>query len=363
MGMLLAICEPEKQAVYLPGNRSLLFDKGLRWGSRTWTLGAGDKETFLKGFSSAFREDGADHFASFLKRREAALLSLCVQPVPFIAQTRLVVGLGLPSPLETGFLLDRLTGCPYLPGSSVKGLLRAAARLVQKGELEGEKIFWDVHLERIFGPEITPGAIPKTGETTFYDAFPSRWPSLEVDVLTPHYGKYYRDAVVPGDWDNPVPVPFLAVMAGTTFHFYIQAAPSDFESLKKLLGIALDWLGIGAKKSSGYGVFGKEAPAAPTQPHAEPVPSKAPRPAQPPPRPPRPAAAEIAWDNVELRLLQGSITAHKGRQTAACERSEVDREIVKALVRRQELRAEVDVLKLSSGEYRLVRVKSWRRPS
>ena len=302
MGMLLATGEPGRPPVYLPGNRSLLFDKGLRWNSQTWTLGAGDKENFLREFSVAFREDGASHFASFLERREAALSSLGVEPIPFTSQTRLVVGLGLPSPLETGFLLDRLTGCPYLPGSSVKGLLRAAARLVRQGELAGEKSFWDIHFERIFGPEITPGATPKTGSAIFYDALPARWPKLEVDVLTPHYGKYYREGVVPGDWDNPVPVPFLAVAAGTTFRFSIQAASPDFKSLKQLLGIAFDWLGIGAKKSAGYGTFGAEvtvAEAEPIIPTAQPRPPKS---SKPPAAPPRPSLGSVGKPPVSVGM-------------------------------------------------------------
>jgi CRISPR-associated protein Cmr6 len=37
---------------------------------------------------------------------------------------RLVVGLGLPSPLETGITLHHLYGFPYLPGSAIKGVTR-----------------------------------------------------------------------------------------------------------------------------------------------------------------------------------------------------------------------------------------------
>jgi CRISPR type III-B/RAMP module RAMP protein Cmr6 len=359
MGALLAMGEPGKP---MPGNRSLLFDKGLRWSSRTWTLGAGDKEEFLRQFSAAFRADGADHYSSFIARREAALLDLGVQPTLFTTQARLVIGLGLPSPLETGFLLDRLTGCPYLPGSSVKGLLRAAARLIRQGELNGEKPFWDTHFERIFGPEIAPGAISKTGSAIFYDAFPACWPDLEVDVLTPHYGKYYREGAVPGDWDNPVPVPFLTVKSGTTFHFYLQATGPDGESLKQLLGTALDWLGIGAKKSAGYGVFGAETAATEVVP-TQPTRPRSPLPPEPPQARQRPASVEITWDNIELSVRQSTVIARKGKQTAECPRGDLEREAVDALIRHRTLRADVIVLKAPSGEYRIVKIKAWRAPS
>ncbi|MFY9825287.1 MAG: type III-B CRISPR module RAMP protein Cmr6 [Thermoanaerobaculia bacterium] len=337
-----------------PGNRSLFFDKGMRYDA-SGKIGAREKGEFLRDFAGEFAKHGGEAYAAFLARRHEALR---VEPIPFFTQARLVIGLGLPSPMETGFLFDRLTGCPYLPGSSVKGLLRATARLVQQGELAGDKDFWDENLDRIFGPEISPDSAPRTGEAIFYDAFPAGWPVLEVDVLTPHYGKYYREDVAPGDWDNPVPVAFLAVAAGTPFHFYIRAKEADFGQLKTLIATGLDWLGIGAKKSAGYGVFGKEAPAAPVK--AQAAPSKPPRQPEPPPPPPLPPKPPLAWDNVELTLREGFVIARRGRQTASCRRDEVAKEILDALKKKREVRAEVEVLKISNSEYRLGLIKAWR---
>jgi CRISPR-associated protein Cmr6 len=341
-----------------PGNPSLLFDKGMDRYGEDWKIGAGEKEKFFRAFANTFRTQPTDEFGEFLNRRRGAFKHLGIEPIPLTTQTRLVVGLGLPSPLETGFLLDRLTGCPYLPGSSVKGLLRAAARLVRQEELEGDKPFWEAHANRIFGPEIAPGSTPKTGEVIFYDAFPALWPRLEIDVLTPHYGRYYREGVDPGDWDNPVPVPFLAVAPGTTFHFYLQAVITDFQKLEELLALALDWMGIGAKKSAGYGIFGKDAPPAEAR--------SSQRPAEPPPQAspiisPKPSLSEASWDNVELRRHQGSVVAYRGKQTASCRQSEVEQDLLQALTRTRTLRGDVDVLKIKGGEYRLVRVRKWTR--
>lgn len=358
-------------ALSSPSNRALLFDKGMDRYGDSWQVGAGEKESFLKAFAAMFRNGAGSHFDSFLARREAALMSVGAQPVPLTSQTRLVVGLGLPSPLETGFLFDRVTGCPYLPGSSVKGLLRATARLVQQGGLRGDKPFWDEHFERIFGPEIVPGSTPKTGGAVFYDAFPAAWPSLKVDVLTPHYGKFYRDNVVPGDWENPVPVPFLTVAAGTKFHFYFQASTSDREALKALLGIALDWLGIGAKKSAGYGMFGEGAPAISISEVSEKSnsvssatrskqASRPPEPPEPPPSAPKPA---LSWPNVELSIVQGQVIARRGKHTAACSRTDVNQEILDALAKHRTLRVDVEVLKLSENRYRLATITGWRPPA
>jgi CRISPR-associated protein Cmr6 len=345
----------ELLALGAPGNRSLLFDKGMDRYDGSWRIGAGEKESFLIAFADAFRNGGAEHFESFLTRRREAM---GVEPITLTTQTRLVIGLGLPSPLETGFLFDWLVGCPYLPGSSVKGLLRATARLVQRRDLQGNQAFWSQQFDRVFGPELTPQAKARTGEVIAYDAFPATWPVLEVDVLTPHYGQYYREEIAPGDWDNPVPVPFLTLAAGTPFHFYLRANQEDSTELRTLLGTGLDWLGIGAKKSSGYGVFADAVPeATPSSPFRSPQPNE---------RPPKKTAtpsAPLPWVNVELSLREGSVVARKGEKlTAKCRGDEVERKLLDELKRSRVLRADVEVFRLQGNEYRLVAIKTWKAP-
>jgi len=358
--------EPEAWIRQFRGSASLLFDKGMdRYeadAAGRWKIPSGRKQDFLRDFAASFNARDRKDYESFLVRRSAVLKDLHASSPEHTTRTRLVIGLGLPSPIETGFLFDRLTGCPYLPGSSVKGLLRATARLVREGEIPGDQERWKKNLVRIFGPEIGPDTLAARGEATFYDAFPIAWPVLEVDVLTPHYGPYYgQDAgnSLPADWHNPTPVPFLTVRVGTTFRFYLKAPAEDLAALEKLLGPALDWLGIGAKKSAGYGIFGGEPAAAQTAPAVRPAVARSPKPSPPPPAPPRPAATETSWVNVELNLREGQVIARKGKQTAECSRDQVEPEVVEALRRHKELRAEVAVLKVPGG-HRLVRVKGWR---
>jgi CRISPR type III-B/RAMP module RAMP protein Cmr6 len=355
-----------------PGNPSLFFDRGMNRYDETqgWRIPAGQKEEFLQAFARAFNGRDKSEYGKFLDRRSEVLKHLKAGSFDRIAQTRLVIGLGLPNPLETGFLFDRLTGCPYLPGSSVKGLLRATARFVRDGEIEAEEELRAIDVERIFGPEIEPGKTARTGEAIFYDAFPIDWPALEVDVLTPHYKTYYGDKTgreVPADWDNPNPVAFLTVGAGTAFRFQIRAKKKDLEDLEKLLDLGLDWLGIGAKKSAGHGVFGKEKPivhppVAPPASTASPYRAKEPARKPDPPAPPPPPARELVWPDAELSLLQGAVIARKGKQTASCTRGDVERDLFSSLVKNRELRAEVEVLKIGEKSYRLVRVRSWRVP-
>jgi CRISPR-associated protein Cmr6 len=237
---------------------------------REWNLGE-DKKKFLDKIC-AF-DGGKDDFAGLVGRRKAVLASPEVKAVchPVTSTSRLVCGMGLPHPVETSILLDRLTGAPYLPGSSVKGMLRGAAKLAAAGEFPTDFVspqdasFWKGNLDLIFGPAVEKTSGPAKGEMVFYDALPEKWPVLELDVLTPHYAEYYSDKEgrnPPADWYNPTPVYFLAVKAGTSFLFWYrslagdpQKRTQDEDAIARLLPVALDWLGIGGKKSSGYGWF------------------------------------------------------------------------------------------------------------
>ena len=57
---------------------------------------------------------------------------------------------------------------------------------------------------------------------------------------------YYGNGDVPGDWLSPVPIPFLAVAAGTTFQFAIAPRTTDgkdhLQSVAEWLKNALQWL-------------------------------------------------------------------------------------------------------------------------
>lgn len=259
----LPIPAPLRDFLSLDGeaNRSLVFDRGMdRWTHHSKEKSEADKPGFFAAFVKEYT--GYPGYTAFRGRRAAALEERGAKRSTLHTASRLVVGLGLPHPTETGFLFDRLTGCPHLPGSTVKGLLRAAAILAAKAGAP----FWNpAEVDRIFGPVIGGETDPATGSVIFYDAFPVSWPALEVDVLTPHYPGYYRSGEPPGDWDNPNPVSFLTIRAGEAFDFWIGPRKKDrweedHKQLEKLLVLALDWLGIGAKKASGYGYFEKRTP-------------------------------------------------------------------------------------------------------
>jgi CRISPR-associated protein Cmr6 len=164
---------------------------------------------------------------------------------------RMVVGLGSESLLEASICLHHTYGVPYIPGSALKGLAASYAHHYLKGEwCQGETFHTLVF-----------GNTNEAGYITFLDALPlpgsgHNGRALAPDVITVHHQKYYQDAGVPSDSDDPNPIPFLSA----TGKYLIALAAPDFPQPTRwvdltfqILEEALDKLGIGAKTSSGYG--------------------------------------------------------------------------------------------------------------
>lgn len=319
---------------------------------------AAGREDFLRNFAQSFAAGERREYEAFVERRRTTLERRGASCLTLTSTQRLVVGLGLPHPTETSLLLDRLTGCPFVPGSSVKGVLRQAARLSGIGELNPETpasspTYWRDSLNRIFGPAIGEADPPAVGNAVFYDAFPAQWPALEVDVLTPHHTGYYGDPTQPpGDWEEPIPVPFLTVAAGSRFHFWFgprqpgTLTQEDVAALRDLLLVALDWLGVGAKTvSQGYGTFSEAGPD-PTAVTEVTLGRAGSKPAEKPtPKPettPRIKGA-TTWTNVELSLDRRKATAYRGKKVKAeCDPADLPAPIRKAL-KKGSLRVDADV--------------------
>ena len=169
-----------------------------------------------------------------------------------------ITGLGRNHPVENGFLWHHTLGVPYLPGSSVKGMVGAWARQWR----EEEEATWQAIL----------GTRRHVGNVVFFDALPKEPVELVRDVMTPHYDEYFRDGKPPGDWIDPKPIPFLTVRHGASFRFAVAPRQrSDFgeihcETACQWLAEALEWIGAGAKTAAGYGRFGEVRPAPPAPP-------------------------------------------------------------------------------------------------
>lgn len=169
------------------------------------------------------------------------------QAAVFVTESRFVTGLGRSHPVENGFAWHPTLGTPYLPGSSIKGLVRAWAMFDSDTPSVHETT------TRLLGDRDHR----TVGSLRFLDAVPVAPVQLEADVMTPHFAGWTPQEP-PGDWLSPTPIPFLTTAAGTPFLFGMvpaHVADDDMRTASSWLREALLWAGAGAKTSVGYGRF------------------------------------------------------------------------------------------------------------
>jgi CRISPR-associated protein Cmr6 len=219
------------------------------------------------------------------------------------AQGRVVVGLGGKGVLETGLTLHHSSGLPTIPGSALKGLCRAyvlytiAAHYAKDLQAIYQEVYQkedflttlDKHLaqekdsdkdvpKEIYDLEgvndfrLAFGDTTQAGHCIFYEGLvqpPIPEYLFELDVMTPHFPDYYKNEgkKPPSDDQNPVPISFVTVAAGTHFAFAVGLRRGSDQSEKLVewalghLQKGLSELGIGAKTAAGYGVFGHFDPS------------------------------------------------------------------------------------------------------
>lgn len=181
-------------------------------------------------------------------------------------------GLGNEHPIENGFAFLTPYGLPYLAGSGVKGVLR---RAMQELRDDGEEGFTEAAIDALFGPEkIDKPEDARRGALDFWDVFPSpTGGKLVVEIMTPHYGEYYRGKQSPHDSGAPVPVSFLAVPAGSAFDFHVVCHATRLPAglrdtwknlIQQAFTHAFEWVGFGAKTSVGYGVMAAKGGSLPS---------------------------------------------------------------------------------------------------
>lgn len=220
---------------------------------------------------------------------------------------RMALGLGHESVYETGITLHHLYGIPYIPASSVKGVVRSWIITQVFGEAQAPdeekkypfhnaeyRAFQDQEFCRWFGCPADTAKVQfdsrgeviysnkekkevktknkktafgeaRQGALVFYDAFPTSVPTIEPDVMNTHYQPYYTEKPInartpPADYHDPVPIFFLTVR-GCAFQFIAGAgkektvleATIGGKNIAQWLTDALTHHGIGAKTAVGYG--------------------------------------------------------------------------------------------------------------
>jgi len=192
---------------------------------------------------------------------------------------RLIAGLGGASVYETNITLHHIYGFPYLPASSIKGVVRSwiiqnifskngngeidlkkAEERALKSATNDSKAFC-----KIFGcPKNSVLKKEQQGKIFFFDAFPTTAPEIVPDIMNPHYGPYYNGEELPADYHSPIPIFFLTVDKKTEFQFIIGSKDANWlkddykigdNTIEWWLKDALQNYGIGAKTAVGYGYF------------------------------------------------------------------------------------------------------------
>ncbi len=196
--------------------------------------------------------------------RTATTLGSAIWTIEANSVAPFVTGTGIEHPLENGMAFLSPYGLPYLPGSSIKGVLRRAAEELVGGDW-GDPAGWDQPaIDALFGDETGAGndeAGRTRGALIFWDVFP-RCDRLKVEIMNPHYGDYYQGKTTPADCGSPIPIYFLTVPEQSDFTFHVQCnltlLTDDLgnrwkDLLQAGFGHAFDWLGFGAKTAVGYG--------------------------------------------------------------------------------------------------------------
>lgn len=177
-----------------------------------------------------------------------------------------ITGLGSGHPTETGMILDRNTGLPYIPASSIKGVLRLS-QAINCADADGNVDENDKRIVKYFGTT-SEAQEAKRGQLVILDAYPEKVPKLNRDIMNPHFGKYYSgENRQPVETESPVPIKFLTIKEGTTFVFRCAFMPLDNKTLSeakrqeiqndviKMFKTAFETVGFGGKTSIGYGRF------------------------------------------------------------------------------------------------------------
>lgn len=176
-------------------------------------------------------------------------------------ESRLLVHTRSPTlPLDISLAWDPVLNLPYIPASTVKGVVRAYLTM-------GSVTVEGLSVDDLLGEA---GKLAHVGYTVFFDAYPVGCEKtlVEPDVITPHYSEV--EWRVDETSAKPRPIVFPTIAPGTTIYFPVainvslakrlkgkseaaklaegDAVSKILEHIQKALQI-----GIGAKTSIGYG--------------------------------------------------------------------------------------------------------------
>lgn len=280
-----------------------------------WSRAESAKKDALKTVAKPLPPNSIKLAENLQKRQQAlALQNPQLAYFPAKSTSPFMTGIGNEHPLENGFAFLNPYGLPYLPGSSVKGVLRTTAEQLALG-LYGETGGWDMlsvwwlfgfeaggsmfqakpyHIDvldeeaqrrqqdyqawleqpkdfllDLAGKKSLRESLSNQGALCFWDVYPQS-KNLSMGILTPHHGGYFNGKNAPHDSEQPIPNVFLTIPPNSLFHFYCTCAsarlPKTLQEnwqaiIRTAFEYAFDWLGFGAKTAVGYGQMSKDTDA------------------------------------------------------------------------------------------------------
>ena len=167
----------------------------------------------------------------------------------------LLIGIGNPhdakleGAVKLGFSLDYVTGLPYIPGSSLKGMLRSRFPGKYTGEEKTEReILLGAYLKRA---DLDAGKLETEifdGGDIFLGVFPTDWPGdgmLSSEYITPHQ-----------EFQDPNPISMMKIRPNVCFTFgFLLSDGAQIDAAQKcdLFRMLVMEAGIGAKTNVGFG--------------------------------------------------------------------------------------------------------------
>jgi CRISPR-associated protein Cmr6 len=243
-------------------NAGLWFERFFDQFGHEWQV-RDEKKDWLKNHFDRATGD-ADALEVHALKQQQLVKQLNGQSQVFATQWHFITGMGNPHPVENGIAWHATLGVPYLSGAAVKGIVR---NWLEIWAAETDDAQQKAKLTQWFGSESKATENNQAGELIFFDAFPTETVSMNIDIMTPHMGKWYEKGgdiknakseheKVPADWHDPTPIPYLVVKkANFLFSFAPRNARCkvDKDEVMQALTDALDFIGAGAKTAVGYG--------------------------------------------------------------------------------------------------------------
>ena len=170
--------------------------------------------------------------------------------------SRMLIGLGNATALETAVTTHHTYGMPMVPGSSLKGVAHHYAKAIGAPQEYLDILFGTSPEEANANDDTssTPGAT--AGCLVWHDAWwnPGATNNPFVsEVVTPHHQAYYNAKGDATDFDSPIPCSQIAVQG--SFLFVIEGDPAWAGLAAGVLKQALETRGVGGKGAAGYGLF------------------------------------------------------------------------------------------------------------